>query len=151
MRALLIAVLTAGVFLAGCNQTAENSSAFASPAAPTSGVKSDSQAASAPADQTVEVPFHSEITWTKVVNGGDPSPCQGLHGNPPDGMVYLMRNTSDGLAVTTHLGAGDYQIRTCVYGRVVEGKPAPDGTFQASHIEAKCASKYESEYDSRTK
>jgi len=34
---------------------------------------------------------------------------------------------------------------------LVEGKPAPDGTFQASHIEAKCASKYESEYDSRTK
>ena len=33
---------------------------------------------------------------------------------------------------------------------LVEGKPAPDGTFQARHIEAKCASKYESEYDKRT-
>ncbi len=33
---------------------------------------------------------------------------------------------------------------------LVEGKPGPDGTFQASHIEAKCASKYESEYDQRT-
>lgn len=33
---------------------------------------------------------------------------------------------------------------------LVEGKPAPDGTFQAKHIEAKCASKYESEYDQRT-
>jgi cytochrome c-type biogenesis protein CcmE len=33
---------------------------------------------------------------------------------------------------------------------LVEGKPAPDGTFEASHIEAKCASKYESEYDKRT-
>jgi cytochrome c-type biogenesis protein CcmE len=32
---------------------------------------------------------------------------------------------------------------------LVEGKPGPDGTFQASHIEAKCASKYESEYDRR--
>jgi cytochrome c-type biogenesis protein CcmE len=32
---------------------------------------------------------------------------------------------------------------------LVEGKPAPDGIFQASHIEAKCASKYESEYDSK--
>jgi cytochrome c-type biogenesis protein CcmE len=32
---------------------------------------------------------------------------------------------------------------------LVEGKPAPDGTFLASHIEAKCASKYESEYDKR--
>ena len=34
---------------------------------------------------------------------------------------------------------------------LVEGKPGPDGTFQARHIEAKCASKYESEYDQRTK
>jgi len=34
---------------------------------------------------------------------------------------------------------------------LVEGKPGPDGIFQASHIEAKCASKYESEYDQRTK
>jgi cytochrome c-type biogenesis protein CcmE len=33
---------------------------------------------------------------------------------------------------------------------LVEGKPAPDGTFQATHIEAKCASKYESEYDKKT-
>jgi cytochrome c-type biogenesis protein CcmE len=33
---------------------------------------------------------------------------------------------------------------------LVEGKVAPDGTFQARHIEAKCASKYESEYDKRT-
>ncbi len=33
---------------------------------------------------------------------------------------------------------------------LVEGKAAPDGTFQARHIEAKCASKYESEYDKRT-
>jgi cytochrome c-type biogenesis protein CcmE len=33
---------------------------------------------------------------------------------------------------------------------LVEGKTAPDGAFQASHIEAKCASKYESEYDKRT-
>jgi cytochrome c-type biogenesis protein CcmE len=32
---------------------------------------------------------------------------------------------------------------------LVEGKPGPDGTFQAHHIEAKCASKYESEYDKR--
>jgi cytochrome c-type biogenesis protein CcmE len=33
---------------------------------------------------------------------------------------------------------------------LVEGKPAADGSFQANHIEAKCASKYESEYDKRT-
>lgn len=34
---------------------------------------------------------------------------------------------------------------------LVEGKTAADGSFQANHIEAKCASKYESEYDKRTK
>lgn len=29
---------------------------------------------------------------------------------------------------------------------VVEGKCLPDGTFEADHIQAKCASKYEAEY-----
>jgi cytochrome c-type biogenesis protein CcmE len=29
---------------------------------------------------------------------------------------------------------------------VVEGKRLPDGTFEADHIQAKCASKYEAKY-----
>jgi cytochrome c-type biogenesis protein CcmE len=33
---------------------------------------------------------------------------------------------------------------------VVEGVFAPDGIFQARHIEAKCASKYEAEYEKRS-
>ena len=33
---------------------------------------------------------------------------------------------------------------------LVEGSAAANGDFNASHIEAKCASKYESEYDKRT-
>lgn len=33
---------------------------------------------------------------------------------------------------------------------LVEGTTAPDGVFRANRIEAKCASKYESEYDQRT-
>jgi cytochrome c-type biogenesis protein CcmE len=33
---------------------------------------------------------------------------------------------------------------------LVEGKAAPQGVFQASHIEAKCASKYEAEYEKRS-
>ena len=33
---------------------------------------------------------------------------------------------------------------------LVEGHIAPDGVFQARHIEAKCASKYEAEYSDRT-
>jgi len=34
---------------------------------------------------------------------------------------------------------------------VVEGNLAQDGTFQARHIEAKCASKYEAEYEKKSK
>jgi cytochrome c-type biogenesis protein CcmE len=33
---------------------------------------------------------------------------------------------------------------------LVEGKTTPDGVFQANHIEAKCASKYEAEYEKRS-
>jgi cytochrome c-type biogenesis protein CcmE len=33
---------------------------------------------------------------------------------------------------------------------VVEGVVTPDGVFQAHHIEAKCASKYEAEYEKRS-
>jgi cytochrome c-type biogenesis protein CcmE len=33
---------------------------------------------------------------------------------------------------------------------LVEGSTSPDGVFQARHIEAKCASKYQSEYDKRS-
>jgi cytochrome c-type biogenesis protein CcmE len=33
---------------------------------------------------------------------------------------------------------------------LVEGQVAPNGVFHASHIEAKCASKYEAEYDQRS-
>jgi hypothetical protein len=127
MRALFIAVLAAGLFLAGCGQAADNP-ADASPAGPTAVIGSGSAAAKASAE-SVEVPFHSEITWTKVVNGGVPDPCQGLHGNPPAGMSYLMRNTSEGPAVSTHLGTGSFEIHTCVYGTMVNGKPAPAGWF----------------------
>jgi len=34
---------------------------------------------------------------------------------------------------------------------VVEGSVASDGVFQARHIEAKCASKYEAEYEKRVR
>jgi cytochrome c-type biogenesis protein CcmE len=33
---------------------------------------------------------------------------------------------------------------------LVEGRAGPDGVFQARHIEAKCASKYEAEYEKRS-
>jgi hypothetical protein len=137
MRALFIVLLASGSCLAGCGQTADTPAALASPVSPTAvtglgtstAAAAQSAAAKAVEAKAVEVPFHSEIAWTKVVNGGDPSPCQGLHGNPPDETVYLMRNTSEGQAVTTHLGAGNFEIHTCVYGTMVNGKPVPAGWF----------------------
>ena len=127
MRALFVAMLASGLCLAGCGQAADSPSVLETPAAPTAVTGSGSAAARTAAPGTVEVPFRSEVTWTKVVNGGDPGPCQGLHGNPPNGMIYLMRNTNEGVAVSTHLGTGDYVNHTCVYGRIVDGKPAPAG------------------------
>jgi hypothetical protein len=122
MRALLIAVLAAGLFLVGCGQAADSPGALASPAAPTSGVKSDSQAAAAPGAKIVEVPFHSELVWTKT-EGSLTSLCT----RPlPAGKVYLQRNTIQASAVSTHLGPGEYEGHTCVYGTKELG---PEGWF----------------------
>lgn len=124
MRALVVLTVAAGLLMLGCGQAAETPVGLQSPATPTADMGSGSAAAK-PADAgNVEVPFHSEIVWTKVVNGGNPGPCQGLHGDPPSGMVYLMRNTSEGPAVSSHLGAGVFEIHTCVYGT-----SAPAGWF----------------------
>ena len=117
MRALLLAVLASGLVLTGCGQTADRSSALARPAAPTSGVKSDSQAASAPAAKTVEVPFHSELVWTKVEGSLTRLCTRPL----PAGKVYLQRNTILTAAVSTHLGEGEYEGHTCVYGTTERG------------------------------
>ena len=129
MRALFTVLLASSVGLAGCGQAADSPMTTLNPAGPTAGIGSATAAAQSTEAKAVELPFHSEITWTKVVNGGAPDPCQGLHGNPPDGMVYLMRNTSEGPAVSTHLGEGNFEIHTCVYGTMVNGRPAPAGWF----------------------
>jgi hypothetical protein len=129
MRALFTVLLASSVCLAGCGQAADSPMTALNPAAPTAGIGSASAAAKSAEATAVELPFHSEITWTKVVNGGAPDPCQGLHGNPPAGMSYLMRNTSEGPAVSTHLGDGNFEIHTCVYGTMANGRPAPAGWF----------------------
>ena len=133
MRALFTVLLASSVCLAGCGQAADSPMTTMNPAGPTAGIGSASAAATSAEAKAVELPFHSEITWTKVVNGGAAGPCQGLHGNPPEGMVYLMRNTSEGPSVSTHLGAGEFQIRTCVYGRIVEGRRVPLGWLADMH------------------
>ncbi len=59
---------------------------------------------------------------------------------------------------------GGRPLRVCYVGKdvipdtfkdgskaVVEGTISQDGIFQARHIEAKCASKYEAEYENRSK
>ncbi len=61
------------------------------------------------------------------------------------------------------IGSRDTQIRVRYVGKdiipdtfkdgskaLVEGNFTSDGVFQARHIEAKCASKYEAEYEKRT-
>jgi hypothetical protein len=119
MRPLLIFVLASGLLLAGCAQAADGPVALASPAAPTAGLGSDSQAAAAPGAKSVEMPFHSEVTWAKS-EGSLVSLCT----HPlPAGKVYLARNTITGTAISTHLGAGEYEGHTCVYG-------PPGGPFQ---------------------
>lgn len=133
MRVLFVVMLASGLCMAGCGQAADRPVVLDNPVGPSLITGSGSAAAQASGAKAVAVPFHSEITWTKVVNGGVPDPCQGLHGNPPEGMVYLMRNTSEGPAVSTHLGAGDFQIRTCVYGRIVDGKRVPLGWLADMH------------------
>ena len=61
------------------------------------------------------------------------------------------------------MGSPQTRIKVCYIGKeiipdtfkdgskaLVEGSVAPNGVFLARHIEAKCASKYEAEYEKRT-
>jgi hypothetical protein len=67
----------------------------------------------------VELPFHSEIAWETKTVGSDIALCPYP---PPEGKVYVMRNTNVGTHVTTHLGTGAYENHTCVYA-TPGGKP----------------------------
>jgi hypothetical protein len=116
MRARLIVMLASGLCLAGCGQAAESPSVLEDPAGPTIVTGSGSAAASAAA-ATVEVKFHSDLTWKKVL-GSDISLC--TH-SLPEGKVYVAGNTNKGVAVSTHLGTGEYENHACVYG--TPGKP----------------------------
>jgi hypothetical protein len=127
LRALVVLLMASGVLGIGCGQAADSPAALRSPAAPILATGSSEAAAKAAAPGEVELPFHSEIAWAKVVNGRDAGPCQGLHGDPPNGMIYLMRNTSEGPAVTTRLGVSDFEIHTCVYGTMVNETKRPAG------------------------
>ena len=117
MRVVFVVILASGLCLAGCGPTADNPS-VGNPASPTAVIGSGSAAATPSAD-SVEVPFHSEVTWAKT-EGSLISLCT----HPlPAGKVYLARNTITGTAISTHLGAGEYEGHTCVYG-------PPGGPFQ---------------------
>jgi len=107
MRAQPILILAIGVAaLVGCQQAPSQA-----PAAPST------VSSTAVAMSTAEVPFHSEVAWTKTP-GSDVSQCL----RPaPAGKVYLARNTNTGIAVSSQLGEGPFVIHTCVYG--TPGKP----------------------------
>jgi hypothetical protein len=99
-----VVVLVSLLCLGGCSQPANSPAAPGSPLAPTA-VLSPSQLS--PAD--VEVPFHSEVAWSKV-EGTEVALCTVPL---PEGKVYLMRNTLSGTAVSTHLGSGTWVGHTC--------------------------------------
>lgn len=116
MPTRFLALFTAGLILTGCGYDTDRSSANTSPVGPTA-VAPTSVPMTVPAEGDAAVPFHSELTWEKIP-GSDSSLCT----RPlPSGKVYLMRNTNRGIAVSTHLGRGEYENHTCVYG--TPGKP----------------------------
>lgn len=115
MSTRLLAFISAGLILTGCGHDAGRSTYLASPVGPTAGGGSGSVPPSA--KHEAFVPFRSEITWAKIP-GSEISLCTRAL---PDGKIYLMRNTNRGIAVTTHLGTGEYENHTCVYG--TPGKP----------------------------
>jgi hypothetical protein len=117
MRALLIVALVSACLVAGC-QHGGVSETLVSPTAIASTVSGAASAEAA--GGSVAVPFHSDLTWTKVT-GSDVSLCT----HPlPAGKVYLQRNTQMGIAVSTHLGTGEFVGHTCVYGSAM-----PQGWF----------------------
>ena len=120
MRAPLVVILASGLFVAGCGHGANSAGVPESPVGPAALAGSVSAPASTAGDP-VAVPFHSELTWAKTP-GSDISLC--THPLPAD-KIYLMRNTNKGTAVSTHLGVGEFQNHTCVYG--IPG--APQGWF----------------------
>jgi hypothetical protein len=116
MRAHLAVVFASGLFLTGCGQDGSAPAMLTNPAGPTA-VTGSGPVSSTPGASDVEVPFHSELTWEKIP-GSDISLCT----HPlPEGRIYLMRNTNKGIAVSTHLGTGEYENHTCVYG--TPGRP----------------------------
>lgn len=115
MSTRFLALTAAGLLLAACGQNTGNPNTLASPAGPTA--FAGSGATSTPTATDALVPFHSELTFSKVP-GSDISLC--THALPP-GKIYLARNTNTGTAITTHLGTGAYENHTCVYGAA--GKP----------------------------
>lgn len=118
MRTRFAVVLASGLLLCGCGQGADRPAVLASPAGPTAVTGTDAGGPSTPSTSQVPVPFHSELTWDKTSSSADVSACTRTL---PEGKVYLFRNTNTGIAISTHLGTGDYVNHTCVYG--TPGRP----------------------------
>lgn len=110
MPTRLLVLIAAGLLLTACGRNTGNPDSLATPVGPTA--VAGSGPTSTPTASDALVPFHSELTWSKVP-GSDISLCT----HPlPAGKIYLARNTNRGTAVSTHLGTGGYENHTCVYG-----------------------------------
>jgi len=125
MRAMLIAVLASGLFLAGCGQASDGPRALNSPAGPTAVVQSYSKASATASADPVEVPFHSEVVWEKSMTQVPEGHCTRTL---PSGLVYKWLTHNEGTHVSTHLGSGAYENYLCVFGTA----QAPTGWYAES-------------------
>jgi hypothetical protein len=121
MRVRLAVSLLCALFLVACSQAPNGPSSAVNAVSPTA----VSQAPAAAAN-LVEVPFHSELAWDKTMNEVPAGHCPRAL---PDGIVYLWLTHNVGTHTTTHLGTGPYENFLCVFGRVIDGKPAPVGWY----------------------
>ncbi|MGE5358688.1 MAG: hypothetical protein ACM3NQ_06680 [Bacteroidales bacterium] len=113
----IVVVLVMVLCLAACSQSAKLPTAPGAALAPIA-VLSEARSSAA----AVALPFHSDVAWQKV-EGSQVELCTVPL---PAGKVYLMRNTQTGIAVSTHLGTGQFLGHTCVYGTREKG---PEGWF----------------------
>jgi hypothetical protein len=125
MRVTLVPIVALTLFLVGCGRSGDRPNEMVSPIGPTA----VTEPSSTPGESMIEVPFRSEIVWEKTMTGVPTGHCSQTL---PEGLIYLWLTHNEGIAVSSHLGTGAYENYLCVFGSVVEGKPAPQGWYAES-------------------